>query len=145
MSEWVTSDRIALLKTISGPSDMNIIQVYAPKAESTETEKENFYQTLEHSLKHTQKHELNIIIGDFKAKIGPLRPRGSYGCEKIRSGHEKWKRRKADPVLPKDGHDSHVYIFLTTSQKALYMESSVDNPERIMRNQIDFINLNKGF
>ncbi|CAG9827602.1 unnamed protein product [Diabrotica balteata] len=44
--------------------------VYAPTSESIEEEIENFYQTLEHSLKLSKKHELTIIMGDFYAKIG---------------------------------------------------------------------------
>lgn len=48
------SDRVMLLKINSSPSNINIIQVYAPTSESTEEEIENFYQTLENSLKLTK-------------------------------------------------------------------------------------------
>lgn len=60
------SSKVILLKILSRLSNINVIQAYAAISESTEVEIENFYHNLEHSHK---KHELNIVIDDFNAKI----------------------------------------------------------------------------
>ncbi|XP_044755090.1 craniofacial development protein 2-like [Coccinella septempunctata] len=61
------SDRVAILKVNAKPFNMNIIQTYAPTSESSEQE---LYEQLKMALNHTKKQELNIIMGDFNAKIG---------------------------------------------------------------------------
>lgn len=62
------------------PVPINIIQVYALTAESSDRDIEKFYGDLENTLKATKHHE-NIIIGDFNAKVGNVdgTVTGKYG------------------------------------------------------------------
>ncbi|PZC71182.1 hypothetical protein B5X24_HaOG213934 [Helicoverpa armigera] len=64
------SDRIITLKLNTIPWKLNILQVYAPTAQSTEEEIEGFYDTLTATLKRLSKREVTIILGDFNAKVG---------------------------------------------------------------------------
>lgn len=63
------SDRVALLKIGANPTNLNIIQVYAPTSECTEREIERFFEELNNALK-TIKKRVTIIMGDFNAKVG---------------------------------------------------------------------------
>ena len=137
------SDRVALLKIKSGPSHTNIIQVYAPTAESTEEEIERFYQTLEDSLKLTKKHEINIVMGDFNAKIGQGTVENVVGRYGLGTRNERGER------LIQFCQETNMVVmntFFKLHPRRLYTwKAPGDTPERIIRNQIDFINVNKRF
>lgn len=75
------SDRTALLRLRARPSDLNKIQVYAPTAEVKEL------------LKLTKKHEVNIIMGDFNAKIGKGTFGGLVGSYDLGQRNERGDRR----------------------------------------------------
>jgi len=49
---------------------MNIIQIYAPTNEKTEAKIEEFYNTLDETMKITKKNEITVVMGDFNAKLG---------------------------------------------------------------------------
>nr|XP_032529556.1 craniofacial development protein 2-like [Danaus plexippus plexippus] len=62
------NDRLIVLRLNTVPCRMNIIQVYAPTAQSTVEEIENFYYALTSALKDIPKREITIVLGDFNAK-----------------------------------------------------------------------------
>lgn len=64
------SDRIITLRLNTKPCTLNIIQIYAPTAQSSEEELEMFYATLSATLREIPKREITIIVGDFNAKVG---------------------------------------------------------------------------
>lgn len=86
------SDRFALLKLSAKPVNLNVIQTYAPTAESTEQEFETFYEGLKEVLKLTKKHKMNIIKGDFNAKIGKGRSENLVGPFVLGDRNEKGDR-----------------------------------------------------
>ena len=49
------------------PSNIRVIQVYAPTSNAEETEVERFYEDL---LEVTPKKDVLFIIGDWNAKVG---------------------------------------------------------------------------
>ena len=67
---WAESDRVLLLKVAGKPLDLNIIQVYAPTAASSEEDAENFYEEIEKAKTQCKNKEPLIIMGDFNAKVG---------------------------------------------------------------------------
>lgn len=73
------SYRRALLKLYIRPCNINIIQIYTPTTANTEDKVENFYQDLDTVLKETNKEEINIILGDFNAKVGKVKVEGIVG------------------------------------------------------------------
>jgi len=52
------------------PVNINIIQVYAPTADKEKEDIDNFYEQLREILRSVKTHEINMIIGDFNAKVG---------------------------------------------------------------------------
>lgn len=64
------SDRVLLLQVQSNPINMNIIQIYALTADKSEEEKELLYQNIQEVFCRLPKNNLNIIMGDFNAKLG---------------------------------------------------------------------------
>lgn len=64
------SDRAVLIKLNVKPVNLNIIQVYAPTADAVDEEIEAFYDEVKDLLKFTRKHDINVIMGDFNAKLG---------------------------------------------------------------------------
>ena len=49
---------------------MHNIQVYASTADKDDDEVESFYEEIKSILKFTKPHDINIVMGDFIAKIG---------------------------------------------------------------------------
>jgi hypothetical protein len=49
---------------------MNIIQIYAQTADKNEEEVEIFYKNIQEVFCRLPKSNLNIIMGDFNAKLG---------------------------------------------------------------------------
>ena len=49
---------------------VTIVQVYAPTANSTEQEIEEFYSTLQQTMREIPSQDLIVVMGDLNAKIG---------------------------------------------------------------------------
>ena len=54
----------------SKPSNITVIQVYAPTSNTEEAEVERFYEDLQEPLELTPKKDVIFIIGDWNAKVG---------------------------------------------------------------------------
>ena len=52
------------------PSNITIIQVYAPTSNAEEAELELFYEDLQDLLELTHQKDVLFIIGDWNAKVG---------------------------------------------------------------------------
>lgn len=52
------------------PTNMNIIICYAQNTKSIERTIKIFYHNIQDALKTTKKHDINIVLGDFNAKVG---------------------------------------------------------------------------
>lgn len=132
------SDRTALLKLRVKPNDLNIVQVYAPTADSPDQEVEQFYSEIKELLKLTKKHDVNVIIGDFNAKIGKSK------FEEIVGPHGLGIRNERGDRLLQFCQEENMKVTNTWFQlhpRRLYTwKSPADGPHNIVRNQIDFIN-----
>ncbi len=60
----------ASFKTIKKNIKLNIIQCYAPTNDSSEDTKDHFYGRLQAVLDKRKVKDVNILMGDFNAKIG---------------------------------------------------------------------------
>lgn len=63
-------------------SPINIIQVYAPIADKSDEDVEEFYQQIQEIMRGTKNIDINIIMGELNAKIGKGRFEniiGEYG------------------------------------------------------------------
>ena len=52
------------------PSNITVIQVYAPTSNSEEAEVEQFYKDLQDLLELTPQKDVLFLIGDWNAKVG---------------------------------------------------------------------------
>ena len=64
------SDRIIMAKLKGKPFNINIIQVYAPTTDHDDEEVEKFYDDIENVMKYAKSGEINIVMGDWNAKVG---------------------------------------------------------------------------
>ena len=70
---WPISGRVLLLKLSGTAFDIVIIQIYAPIAESTEEEIQEFYEQLDEAKSRCKFRDIVFVQGDFNAKVGSER------------------------------------------------------------------------
>ena len=136
---WPVSDRIALVKLKAKPFNINVIQVYAPTSASTEEELEEFYEELDKYKKECKDHEVNIVMGDFNAKVGRGRHKDIVGSEGLgemngRGGKLMEWCEQNDKIIMNTWFTKHPRKLWTWKR-----------PGRITRNQIDYITVNRRF
>jgi exonuclease III len=137
------SDRIALMRVNARPTNLNIIQIYAPTADAPDEEMEIFYEQIKEMLKLTKKHEINIIMGDFNSRIGKERYGDLVGPFGLGTRNERGERL-VQFCQEEDMKATNTWYQLPP--RRLYTwRSPRDSPENISRNQIDFILINKRF
>ena len=61
------------------PSNITVIQVYAPTSNSEEAEVEQFYKDLQDLLELTPQKDVLFLIGDWNAKVGSQETPGVTG------------------------------------------------------------------
>ncbi|KAL4718768.1 hypothetical protein ACJJTC_016247 [Scirpophaga incertulas] len=64
------SNRCMMIKLNAHPFNLNILQLYAPTAESDDQEIEQFYEGVNEVLKSVKSQEIVIVMGDLNAKVG---------------------------------------------------------------------------
>ena len=64
------NDRMISVRFQGKPSNITVIQVYAPTSNTEETEVERFYEDLQELLELTPQKDVLFIIGDWNAKVG---------------------------------------------------------------------------
>lgn len=137
------SDRVAILKINTSPCKLNIVQVYAPTSESDEEDVEHFYSDIRKALKQTRKEETTILMGDFNAKVGKGKIEGVMGDWGLGARNERGETliqfcKEMEFII------SNTY-FKLPPRRLYTWKSPADSEENIVRNQIDFILINKRF
>ncbi|KAI5729125.1 hypothetical protein M8J77_025799 [Diaphorina citri] len=64
------SERIIMARLRNKVRNITIIQCYAPTEETTDEEKDNFYEQLNEVMRSAKAQDIKIIMGDFNAKVG---------------------------------------------------------------------------
>ncbi|XP_039760435.1 craniofacial development protein 2-like [Pararge aegeria] len=70
MGYKAVNDRVITLKLKASPCHINIVQIYAPTAQSSEEDIEQFYISLVQTLENIPQREVTLVIGDLNAKVG---------------------------------------------------------------------------
>uniref|UniRef100_A0A8D8S118 Craniofacial development protein 2 n=1 Tax=Cacopsylla melanoneura TaxID=428564 RepID=A0A8D8S118_9HEMI len=137
------SPRVLLVQLKGSPIDINIIQVYAPTTDRSDEEVQEFYNSIELVLKKLKKDELNIVMGDYNAKLGEGRTSelvGPFGLG---------ERNTRGDDLETFAMTNNLVVtntwFKQPPRKLYTWKSPLDRPGRIVRNQIDYILVNKRF
>ena len=73
------NDRMISVHIQGKPSNITVIQVYAPTSNAEETEAEWFYEDVQDVLRLTPKKDVLFIIGDWNAKVGSQETPGVTG------------------------------------------------------------------
>ncbi|XP_055385230.1 craniofacial development protein 2-like [Condylostylus longicornis] len=137
------SDRTMLLRFDTKPIKLNVIQAYAPTADASEEEIEAFYAEITDLLKITKPHELNIIMGDFNAKIG--RGESNEVIGKFGLGTRNDRGDRLVQFCQEIKFKVTNTWFHLPPRRLYTWASPQDNDMHIVRNQIDFILINKRF
>lgn len=137
------SDRMLLLQIHAAPMDINIIQIYAPTADKDEELIEEFYDQLRDLMKSIKGNEVTIIMGDFNAKVGNEPEDGIVGRYGLGTRNDRGDR------LVQFCRENKMVVcntFFQLPPRRLYTwRSPADSPEHIVRNQIDYITIQKRF
>lgn len=133
-----------LLQLRAKPVNINIIQVYAPTAAKTQDHLiEPFYEDVKQVLEKLKAHECNIVMGDFNSKIGEGAVDETVGSFGLGERNERGDR------LVQFCQEEQLVItntFFKLPPRRLYTWTSpAHSPEHIVRNQIDFVLVNKRF
>ena len=115
------------------PSNITVIQAYAPVSNAEEAEVERFYEDLQDLLELTLKKDVLFIIGDWNAKVGSQETTGVTGKFGLGIQNEAGQR------LIEFCQENAMVIANTFFQQhkgRLYTWTSLDGPHR---NQIDYI------
>ena len=121
------------------PFNINIIQVYAPRNASTEEKLEEFYEELGKCKKECKDHEVNIVMGDFNAKVGRGRLTDMVGSEGL--GEMNGRREK----LTEWWEQNDQIIMNTWFTKQPIKLWTWNSPDGITKNQIDYITVNRRY
>lgn len=99
MKAWgvAYSDRIIMIQLERRPVNISIIQIYAPTADKAKEDIDNFYEQLREILRSVKTHKINMIVGDFNAKVGRKITEGVTGGYGLGSRD----RKTASPILQK--------------------------------------------
>ena len=62
------SNRICKMRLKGRFSNITVISTYAPMNDKDDQEKENFYENLEEVCNRIPRHDMVIIMGEFKAQ-----------------------------------------------------------------------------
>lgn len=137
------SERILLIQLEGSPVNINIIQVYAPTLDKPDELVEELYNTINNVMNKLKRNEINIVMGDFNSKVGEGKTSDAVGPFGL------GERNKRGDTLELFA-TTHDLILANTwfkqPKRRLYTwKSPSDKPEKVIRNQIDFIMINKRF
>lgn len=138
------SDRMMMIKLKGSPLNVNLIQVYAPTADSDEDEIESFYHNLKQLLKSTKQHEITLIIGDFNAKVGSEKTTGVTGAFGLGERNDRGSRLVQ--FCQEERYKISNTCFSLPPRRLYTWKSPQDSINgSIVRNQIDYILINHRF
>jgi len=83
------SDRIMTVRIAANPYNLTIVQVYAPTAAATDSEKEAFYEKLQQVCEHIPRQDIVIQSGDWNAKLGKGSPIGKFAMGTMNDNGER--------------------------------------------------------
>ena len=138
LTEWkAVSDRIIHATLASKYNKIEITQCYTPTNEANEDEKEEFYEQLGCILNKVPKHSMNIVMGDFNAKVGAQnnnkREMGKHGLGEKDNNGEKLLQMCSEYDLVITG---------TLFQHKNIHKATWVSPDKKTRNQIDHMMIN---
>ncbi|GFN78082.1 craniofacial development protein 2-like [Plakobranchus ocellatus] len=135
---WALSDRVLLVK-IAGKPDLNIIQVYAPTANSNDEDLDKFYNELDTAKTQCKSQDPLIIMGDFNAKVGTEK------VDDIVGKHGLGIRTERGEKLIEWCQTNNIIVGNTWFQQPPRRKWTWKSPGDETRNQIDYMMISKRY
>jgi len=110
-----------------------IIQVYSPTSDAEDQDIHNFYEKLQQVIATMANGDALFIIGDFNAKVGDKEEIGIVGKHGL--GNRNQAGERLIDFCPVNNH----FITKTFFQQLKHMQYTWISPDRLYRNQIDYI------
>ncbi|KAL1446569.1 hypothetical protein WDU94_003622 [Cyamophila willieti] len=83
------SERVMALRLKAHPVDLFIVQCYAPTADSSDEDLDNFYECLRKVISKKKSYEALVLLGDLNAKVGSERMEDVVGPHGLGSRNER--------------------------------------------------------
>ena len=126
-------DRIILAKVAAQPFNINILQVYMPTSDHTDEEIDEVYERLESLMNKTKNNEVNIVMGDWNAKVGKECDGEMVGSFGLGKRNEKGER------LIEFAKKKKLCIANTWFKQHKRRLFTWKSPDGTTKNQIDYI------
>ena len=127
------SDRVLLVKLKNLHHSLSLIQAYAPTSDASDAEINCFYEELNDALKKCKHGEMEIIMGDFNAKVGQT------AFDKCVGNHGLGQRNERGVTLIEWCQEHNLCIANTCFDKHPRKLWTWKSPNDQTRNQIDYI------
>src|SRR5713101_5189949 len=135
------NERIITIRIRAKPVNITIIQIYAPTADATEEELDEFYNNLSNMVELTPNKDILVIQGDFNAKIGKMKE-NELNSQNIGRFGLGSRNQNGERML--DFCIQHEFVVMNTCfeqpNRRLYTWVS---PGGKYRNQIDYVMIKK--
>lgn len=116
------NDRIISIRLQGKPTNLSILQIYAPTTQAEESVIDDFYMDLQQLLEEVPKKDTILIIGDWNAEVGDTAIPGIVG--KFGLGKRNEASEKLIDFLPRKRHDHHQYMFSTAQTTFIHMDNT---------------------
>ncbi|GFN93424.1 craniofacial development protein 2-like [Plakobranchus ocellatus] len=136
---WALSDRVLLVKIAGKPVDLNIIQVYAPTANSNDEDLDKFYDELDTAKTQCKSQDPLIIMGDFNAKVGTEK------VDDVVGKHGLGIRNERGEKLIEWCQTNNIIVGNTWFQQPPRRKWTWKSPGDETRNQIDYMMISKRY
>ncbi|GFN81087.1 craniofacial development protein 2-like protein [Plakobranchus ocellatus] len=136
---WALSDRVLLVKIAGKPVDLNIIQVYAPTANSNDEDLDKFCNELDTAKTQCKSQDPLIIMGDFNAKVGTEK------VDDIVGKHGLGIRNERGEKLIEWCQTNNIIVGSTWFQQPPGRKWTWKSPGDETRNQIDYMMISKRY
>ena len=133
------SPRVITARFSAKPLNITVIQVYAPTSMSSNKDIDDFYGELEEVLNDSPKKDINVIMGEWNAKIG--RDLDGWETEMGRSGYGE--RNERGERLLDFAVQHNMYICNTKFQQKPCRKWTWVSPNGDVKNMIDLILIDK--
>ncbi|XP_056642820.1 craniofacial development protein 2-like [Diorhabda sublineata] len=137
------NDKIMLLQIKAHPVNVDLLQIYAPTSDHSDEEVEDFYADLENLTRNLKKHEIDIVMDDFNAKVGKRSVPGVAGDFGLGQRKERGDRL----IEYCQEHDLIITntIFKLHPRRLYTWTAPGDREGQVIRNQLDYILTNRRF
>lgn len=129
------NSRMIVARFSGQPFNVSVIQVYAPTADKTEEEIEQFYENLDDIMKQLPKKDIKVIMGDWNAKIG----KDNKGWERVMLKSGYGERNERGERLLEFALEQDLLICNTKFQQKDCRKWTWKSPDGRTTNMIDLI------